>query len=212
MTARPNINRMLQRTVAIIAICVCQLSMADEPWTLAKDADGIKVFTRSVANSSFQEFKGEIELEASVNKVVKVLKDADSFQKWMPDLAESKLLSSSEKEQFHYLENAAPWPVSSRDGVYHFTFSHAEDVGSVATMVYVKAVPDYLPRQDGKVRITTCDGFWKIVETTNGVSVTYQAHANPGGTIPGWLVNWTVVDTPFNTLKNLREYLQSQAQ
>ncbi|WP_395408383.1 hypothetical protein ACHMW6_17725 [Pseudoduganella sp. UC29_106] len=39
--------------------------------------------------------------------------------------------------------------------------------------------------------------------------VVYQMHAAPGGAIPGWLANQTVVDTPFGTLKGLRSYLQA---
>jgi len=38
-------------------------------------------------------------------------------------------------------------------------------------------------------------------------SVTYQVHADPGGAIPVWLANATAVDTPYDTLKNLRDYL-----
>jgi hypothetical protein len=41
------------------------------------------------------------------------------------------------------------------------------------------------------------------------VLVAYQIHADPGGSIPGWLANATVVDTPFKTLKNLRSTIQS---
>jgi hypothetical protein len=41
-----------------------------------------------------------------------------------------------------------------------------------------------------------------------GVDVTFQMHADPGGAIPKWLANQTVVDTPFKTLQALRKRLQ----
>lgn len=199
------------KVVVLLMLCFCQSAMADEPWALAKDAEGIKVYTRSVSNSHLREFKAEIEIATNTDRVMKVLKDANSFRQWMPDVVRSELLYSSEKEQYHYVENAAPWPVSNRDGVYHYTFASAEDADAVITIVRVEAVPDYSPRRDGKVRIPKCDGYWKIVPKGSGVGVIYQIHADPGGSIPSWLANATVVDTPFKTLKNLRGYIQSLA-
>jgi len=204
------VNRAVQGIVLLLAICIGQIAMAEEAWRLDKDANGIKVYTRNIANSQLREFKGEVELATKSERVISVLKDATSFKKWMPDVVVSTLLSLSKNEQLHYLENATPWPVSNRDGVYQFTYSHADDAGVEATIVRVKAVPDYKPEREGKVRIPKSDGFWKIVPKGNGVTVTWQIHADPGGAIPNWLANATVVDTPFKMLKNLRSYIQSQ--
>ncbi len=203
------VTRALRYATLLLAICFCQVSRADEAWTLAKDADGIRVYTRSVANSHLREFKAEVEIPTNLERVMQVLKDANSFRRWMPDVVRSDLLFSSDKEQYHYVENAAPWPVSNRDGVYHYTFPRAEDADPAVTIVRVEAAPDYSPRRDGRVRISKCDGYWRIAPKGNVVEVTYQIHADPGGSIPSWLANATVVDTPFNTLKNLRGYIQS---
>lgn len=204
-------SRLASRTL-LLPLSICQVSVADGSWLLAKDADGIRVYTRSVANSPVREFKGEIELATHPNRVVATLKDANSFRQWMPDVVASEILHSSETEQYHYIEDAAPWPVSNRDGVYHFTFTGAEDAGVDVTTVRVEAAPDYLPVRDGKVRIPKADGFWKISAKGNGVALVYQIHADPGGSIPGWLANRAVVATPFNTLKNLRRYIQSSTE
>jgi hypothetical protein len=126
----------------------------------------------------------------------------------MPDVVVSEELSSSENEQVHYMENSAPWPVSNRDGVYRFSFGHTEEGGSRAVIVRVQAVPDYIPARKGKVRVPRSDGFWKVGPTATGVRVTYQMHADPGGSIPAWMANSASVSSPFNTLKNLRAYLQ----
>lgn len=183
-----------------------QSSFAQEAWSKAKDADGIKVYVRNVADSPLREFKGEVHLSVTPDKVVRVLKDADVFKKWMPDVAVSDRLKATETEQYHYLDNKTPWPVSNRDGVYHFTYTYPGD-GSV--VVLVEAVPSYVPERAGKVRIPKANGQWALVPDAEGVNVSYQMHASPGGAIPNWLANQTVVDTPFGTLKALRTYLQS---
>jgi len=188
-----------------VGLLTGQSSFAQEAWSLAKDAEGIKVYVRNVEGSPLREFRGETQLKATPGDVVKVLRDADGFSKWMPDVAASNLLKVTDTEQFHYLDNKAPWPVSNRDGVYHFTYSKSGD-GTVT--IRVEAVPDYTPLRPGKVRIPQANGHWKLVPSADGVNVTYQMHASPGGSIPNWLANQTVVDTPYGTLKALRAYLQ----
>ena len=204
--------RTLQVAGAAVALFISHVSLAEEPWLLAKDSDGIKVYVRDVSNSRLREFRGEIALTTNPERVLEVLQDVPSFYKWMPDIVTAESLKVSDDERYHYLENAAPWPVSHRDGVYHFTYSRSNDSGTTVTTVRVEAVPDYLPARAGKVRIPRADGYWKLVATADGVDVTYQMHADPGGSIPSWLANQTVVDTPFNTLKGLRHYLQVSPQ
>jgi hypothetical protein len=203
--------RSLPAAAAVLALLSSSVSFADEQWSLAKDSEGIKVYVRDVPDSRLREFRGEVELKTSPDRVVKVLQDAGAFRKWMPDVVASDLLKATDKEQFHYLENAAPWPVAHRDGVYHFTYTRSDDAVPVTT-VRVEAVPDYVPAHEGKVRIPRAVGYWKLVPNPAGVGVTYQMHADPGGSIPSWLANQTVVDTPFKTLKALRDYVQPAVQ
>ena len=52
-------------------------------------------------------------------------------------------------------------------------------------------------------------GKWVFTPLTNGmVQVIYQVRVNPGGSIPGWLAGSSSVDTPFVTLKKMRELLK----
>lgn len=194
---------------AVIGLLAGQASLAQGVWSLAKESDGIKVYVRDVPDSALREFRGEVELKTGADRVVQTLKDAGSFRKWMPDVVVSDLLKSTGTEQYHYLENKAPWPVSARDGVYHFTYSRSGDTAAEVTTVRVEAVPDYVPLREGKVRVPKAEGQWKLVPTAGGVSVSYQIHASPGGAIPEWLANRAAIDTPFETLKALRGYLQS---
>jgi hypothetical protein len=203
-------TRSAQLAAAAVAILLCGgVAAAGESWKLAKDAEGVKVYTRDVPNSQLEEFRGEIELGTTVDRVVKVLKDPKAFRKWMPDVIASEGLSSSGNEQVHYMENSAPWPVSNRDGVYRFNFSRSEKGSVGGVVVHVQAVPDYIPPRKGKVRVPRSDGFWEIDPSASGVKVTYQMHADPGGSIPTWMANSASVSSPFNTLKNLRAYIQS---
>jgi hypothetical protein len=181
---------------------------AGEPWTLAKRSEGISVYTRHVADSPLKEFRGDVELAASVEQVLAVLQDANTFPDWLPDTLDCRLLRTSERERTIYIETHAPWPVSNRDGVFHFIFSRDAGFDSAAH-VQVNALPGLLPARDGKVRVLRSDGYWRIEPKPGGVHVSYQIHADPGGWVPVWLANITVVRMPFKTLRNLRRQVQS---
>lgn len=198
-------RRNLLAATLLIGLLASQTTFAQDGWSLARQADGIKVYVRNVDGSPLREFRGEVQIRATPDDVVKVLRDADAYRQWMPDVAASELLKATDTEQFHYLDNKAPWPVSNRDGIYHFTYAKG---GDGAVTVRVEAVPDYLPLREGKVRIPQAKGQWKLVPDAEGVKVTYQMHASPGGAIPDWLANRTVVDTPYGTLKALRSRVQ----
>lgn len=209
MNIGSELKQSLHTSVLLVALGICQVCIAnDEAWVPAKEADGIKVYTRPVPNSALREFRGEIELDARPDQVVATLKDVSSFQKWMPDVVTAEMLRSSDTEQYQYIENAAPWPVANRDGVYRVTWTR----GAIARTLHIEAVPDYLPAKPGKIRITKTAGSWMILPKGTGAELIYQMHADPGGSIPVWLANRAVVDTPFNTLKNLRRYLQSSTE
>lgn len=201
-------------TCATLTLCVIHgaSAMNKDDWTLAKEADGIKVYLRQRPDSALDEFRGEITLNASTRHIVQVLRDANAFRQWMPDVVVSALLKSTQTEQYHYLENRTPWPITNRDGVYHFSYSQPNGEPEGTTLIKVEACPDCLPQRSGKVRIPQADGQWLIKPVQKGVQVTYQMHAAPGGSLPDWLANQAVVDTPYNTLKALRTYLQPHHQ
>jgi hypothetical protein len=113
-----NIKHAGVSAAALTVLFLTQPSFAQDGWSLAKDSEGIKVYVRAVPGSPLREFRGEVQLEATPDSVVRVLRDADAFRKWMPDVVISELIKATDSEQFHYLDYKAPWPVSNRDGVY----------------------------------------------------------------------------------------------
>ena len=53
-------------------------------------------------------------------------------------------------------------------------------------------------------------GTWRVVpqEEKGLVQIEHIAHADPGGTIPKWLVNSALVNNPYNSLLNMKKLLQ----
>ncbi|MBZ0251864.1 MAG: hypothetical protein K8I02_00875, partial [Candidatus Methylomirabilis sp.] len=63
-----------------------------------------------------------------------------------------------------------------------------------------------IPPAEDYVRMPTVKGGYVFRPKPGGaVEIDYQLHVEPGGALPAWLVNALAVDTPFETLKGMRE-------
>lgn len=174
-----------------------------EEWSLEKQKDGIDVYTRPVEGSGIKEFKGTANVDASVDRVLELLRDSDRFQSWFPNTRESKLLSRDGDVSYQYSVMNTPWPMTDRDNVLRSVSTVDEDTGVVH--IEITAVPDYFPVQKGRVRVQKAHGTWTL--TPNGPDtshVVFTMHLEPGGGIPQWIINSRIVATPFEALTNLR--------
>lgn len=201
-----------KKAAAITLMSVTSLSFAEvSPWELeAHDEDkDIKVFTRSVGESPLKEFKGVTHINAPVSAFVAVLKDTDVATDWMHNVVEFDVMEApNETESVVYTVNKTPWPVTDRDAYVRSVMTANADGSVVST---ISAAPTYKENNDDYIRMPKIAGTWTFTPQAEGVTeVTYQVHANPGGSLPTWLVNAIVVETPMNTLANLQELVVAE--
>lgn len=180
-------------------------------WNLAKEDNdlGIKVFTRKIAGSDLKEFRGEMTISSTLTAPVALIEDVDSADEWMHNCGGVDAIEyhRDRGEAVTYVITEAPWPVSDRDTVVHSQTN--QDEASKVVTVSLIAQNDVMPVSDDYVRITKMNGFWSFTPAENGqIDVVYQVHAEPGGSIPSWLSNSIVVDTPYYTLKNMQKVIQ----
>ena len=184
---------------------------ADSEWKLRKEKDEIKVFTRSIEGSSFDEFKGITTIEKSnLSEVLDVILDVENYESLFPDCMNPKILKQEGKYyDIHYIQVSAPWPVKNRDTVYE---QKAEvDKNGKHAIIFLKPLPDFIPENKDFVRIREGSGFWELDEdNSKNVTVIYQFQGEPGGEIPAWLANSFVITQPFQTLQNLKSRLKSK--
>ncbi len=181
------------------------------PWELeAQDEDkNIQIFTRTVGDSPLKEFKGVTQIKASVNDFVALLQDSEVATNWMHNVIEFDVMESpSETENVIYTVNKTPWPVTNRDA--YIRSEMTADANGVVTSSITGAA-DYKEANDDYIRMPELKGAWVFTPKADGmVEVVYQVHANPGGSLPNWLVNAIVVETPMNTLSNLHNIIQDE--
>lgn len=181
-------------------------------WKLEKDdaKKDIKVFTREVPGSELKEFRGVTHIKAPVSAFVALLKDPAQATSWMHNVKKfDSVQNISDLEHVVYIINDTPWPVTNRDAYVRSTFTQNPE--TFAVTVTLQGEAGFGAKNKDLIRMPAMSGAWTFAPQKDGlVEVTYQVHANPGGSLPNWLVNAIVVDTPYNTLANLQQKVVDQ--
>ena len=176
---------------------------SQEGWTLAKQENGIEIYTRPVADSGIKEFKGLAEVDVDLERILELLRDSNRFKSWFPNTPESKLLARDGDVSYQYSVMGTPWPMDDRDNVLRSVTTRDESTGVVG--IEVAAAPDYYPAQKDRFRVQKANGSWTLKPIgPDKTHVTFIMHLEPGGGIPQWMINARIVATPFEALTNLR--------
>jgi len=188
---------------------ITEEQLVAQDWTLEKNKEEIQVFTRKVDGYAIKEYKAITTLTTTIADLVELMKNHENLKSWFVKCPISKRLKKvSDNDYYVYFLNDAPWPVSDRDNVTKMTFERLENG---TQLIYLKGVPDYIPEKSGIVRLPRMQAKWIFEPQPNGqVKVTQQVLADLGGKVPGWLVNFAIVEAPFETLSNLRKRIESK--
>lgn len=183
----------------------------DAAWHQVKQRDGVTVYIREVAGSPLAESLAVMQLDATLAATTALILDVANNYRWIDSVDQSRVIERiSATESINYTVSKAPWPVSDRDAVVHTRV--VQDPHSLAVLIRSEALPEYLPRVAGMVRVEAIASSWQLLpQPDGGVEVRYQVHSDPGGKLPRWLVNAVATEQPLNTLHNMRQAVKVPA-
>ncbi len=177
-------------------------------WKLSKEKDGIKVYQSSVANSEYKSIKVECILDGTYDKLLAVLNQPDHFKDWVYNNKTGYILNqNSPDDYYYYTETHLPWPAANRDAVEHLRVTR----DSLDRFLKITAIsdPNYIPEKDGKIRVPFSSISWYVTApTTNTIKIEYIFQAEPGGSLPAWLVNMFADKGPVESFRKLEEVLK----
>ncbi len=179
-----------------------------DDWKLAKSKNGIKVYLRKLPGKSIKQFKAITNINCKIEDIEKILDKVKDYPKWQTNTTTAEQIKRvSDTESYDYFTIELSWPLDDRDIVTFKTKTFSKDR---KTLIYRnKSVPNYIPEKKDYIRLKDASGFWQIKQTgENKINLIYQYYGEPGGNIPGWLVNMFIVDGPLETLINLKEILE----
>ncbi|MCA6128836.1 hypothetical protein AI19_04720 [Thalassolituus oleivorans 4BN06-13] len=201
--------KFLQGSVLVLLSALSFSVVAADDWneaTYDKEND-IRIFTGHVEGSDTLAFKAITHVTGRLTAGVALLQDAQRTKDWVFNckiMEEIELISDT--QGIYYMITNMPWPVKDRDSITETRVS--QDQESLVVRVDMKARNDVFPSNDDFIRIKEMSGYWLFTPIEgNQIEVVYEAHADPGGGLPSWLVNSFLVDAPLNTLRGFRQLI-----
>ena len=179
-------------------------------WKLTKSGEGISVYQSTVRNSAYKTIKVECTLDGSFDKLLAVIRNVNGYTDWVySNKTASLLVKPNPSEFYYYSETSLPWPMSNRDAVMHTVIIR----DSLNRFLRIHSTSDegLVAEKPDKVRVSYTDINWYVtMPSQNSIHVVYTFEANPGGSIPAWMVNSFADKGPFETFKKLGELLKQQ--
>ena len=186
---------------------VC-LSQNQTDWQLYKSENGISIYTRKANNTNIKQLKSVVTLKTSLNSIVALLNDWDSYPEWNYKCGESKTLKIiNETELIHYQTVVTPWPIDHEDFIINVKLM--QDEKTKAITITSTNIPNYIPPYPNRTRIKYLEGKWTLTPSKGGtVQAVYEFFVNPGGLVPAWLINTAITYGPYENMQNISQWVQ----
>lgn len=182
------------------------LAAQSDDWQLAKTENDIEVYTRKVPGEPLKAFRVVTTFDARAEDILAVITDADQGDQWQDRCTESRLLEQQDADHYlAYVRIDTPWPLQDRDLVVRVVVKRLAD----RTVVQMTNAPSAYPEQADLVRMPGYQGRWVLIPQAGGrTRVISEGQTSPGGSIPDWLANAAVIDSPLATMSNLRAQVE----
>ncbi len=190
--------------VLCLLLCACSLRAATDDWRLGTDKNGIKVYTRKSEQGKMRTSRAEMLLPVSVDQVIAVLNDFNSYGGWFPSCRSARIIRRiSDTEFLAILTYKTPWPLPDLDCAERMTIVHHPDT----SFINVNCEPDAAPLTSA-TRIRQMHAYWKLIPVRGGTYVINEYYTDMGGIIPAWLANTQAVEIPFNIFTGVRQHVR----
>ena len=184
------------------------LSLSAQSWDFVKEKEGIKIYTRTEDGKSLKSYKGVTDIKAPAEKVFDLIENVNNTDWWDKNFREIKvLLYEKYKRAQYYLVYDLPWPVNDRDLCVDVTVTR--DSGTGGGRITSFPLKGVVPEQADLIRIKEHLQTWTVEPAGKNMShVVLEGYLDPAGTIPDWVSNMLIVDSPVQVMTSIRQRLE----
>lgn len=178
-----------------------------EHWQLVSNKNGVAVWTRDVPNSSVQEVRADMVLDAAPEVVWNALTTVSSYPEFLTGVAYARVAKRVRQgERIEYRRNTNP-QVSVYDEMLDVT-SHG-DVESSTYYMHWRCIPGTV--SPGIPHIDVCEGAWALEPTQDGrTHLVYFNQADPEGKFPSAIFNAAQTHDLPEMMHQLAKHVASQ--
>ncbi|HZL76369.1 MAG TPA: hypothetical protein VFB97_01585 [Bacteroidales bacterium] len=181
--------------------------IAAQSWDLIKEKDGIKIYTRKEAGKSLKSYRGVTDINAPAEKIYALMENVNNTDWWDKNLTQIKvLLYEKDKRAQYYLVYDLPWPVPDRDLCVDVTITIDPVTGE--RMITAVSLNGVIPERKDMVRIKDFRQTWTIIPAGKEMThVVLEGFVDPAGSIPDWISNILIIDSPLKAISGAREQM-----
>jgi hypothetical protein len=201
------------RSAYFLAVCLSFLAFGNlvaQTWNFVKQKDGIRIYISQETGKNLKSYKGETDMPYPAEKIFAVVEDANHTDWWDKNISEKRVISYvKNREARYYIVYKLPWPVLNRDLCVDAICT--ADPDKKIWCVVSRPLPDCVPTSKDYVRIRDYRQTWTITARGPNVShVVLEGYFNPAGTIPDWVTNLVIGESPVAVMNSLRQKLQGR--
>jgi hypothetical protein len=192
----------------VLYLLLISPAVVAQSWDFIKEKDGIKIYTRKEGGNSLKSFKGVADINAPIEKAYNLIGNVRNVDWWDKNVREIKVLYyEKDKKSQYYLVYDSPWPVADRDLCVDATIT-TDPVTKVRTVLSVP-LTGVVPERQDLVRIKKYRQQWTIEPLgKDRIHVVLEGFVDPGGSVPDWLYNMVITDSPLKVIRGIRERLE----
>jgi len=180
-------------------------SIRAQSWNFVKEKDGIKIYTSAEAGKFLKSYRGVTDINAPAEDIFALIEDVNNTDWWDKNLTQIKVLFYEKyKRAQYYLVYNLPWPVTDRDLCVDVKVT----IDPVTGERRITAVPltGVIPERNDMVRIKDYRQTWTVIPAGKEIShVVLEGFVDPAGSIPVWVSNMLIIDSPIKAISEVRE-------
>jgi uncharacterized membrane protein len=184
--------------------------MAAQSWNFIKEKDGIKIYTCEEAGKPLKSYRGVTDINAPAEKIFALMEDINNTDWWDKNLTQIKvLLYEKNKRAQYYLVYDLPWPVTDRDLCVDVSITIDPVTGE--RKITAVSLTGVIPEHNDMVRIKDYRQTWTIITASKEMThVVLEGFVDPAGSIPDWISNMLIIDSPIKAISGLKEGMKEK--
>jgi len=196
----------MKRKCCLIALFVLGIAFSlfgvapGNDWKLAKQTNGVAIYSRPHPGSHLKEFKAIGEIDAASDTVHKVIDDVEAYSSFMPYTTEARVIERKQNSIVTY-QRLSPKIVSDRDYTLRIEKKSWPVDNGLAYLSEWKPANERGPAaKPGVFRVKLVNGSWLLEPLgPNKTRATYSVFSDSGISAPVFLAN-TISETGISKL------------
>jgi len=191
----------------IVYMFALNVAQAQDNWELRRNENGITIYSQR--HDKIVQLRLLTEFNATPANLEAQLQNINNYVNWVYGNKRSGIIKKiNDNDIIYFTEAHLPWPIQDRDLVIELNIKPA--TGSEPLTITAKSIDGILPPKKHFIRVPYSLATWRIFPMPgNKIKIDYTFSLDPGGSIPGWLVNLTIAKGPYESFLKLGDILKA---